>query len=116
SQGVAPPFDESPVEAVAISDEKAGEANQPDQAAVRVKKHKVRIVHKVPGRIRMRVPFAKTNPAILEVYKETFSHIPGIKGVTTKPATGNIIIHYDTKHEVDFQKRLSLYSVKHLDP
>jgi Heavy metal associated domain 2 len=112
-KGATPPADESPGEAAAIYDKTVEAPAQPDQTTVQVKKHKARIEHKVPGRIRMRVPFGKTNPAILEIYKEAFSQIPGITTVTTKPATGNIIIHYDTKHEADFHERLSFYGIQH---
>lgn len=114
--GAPPASGESPAGAVVTSDEKAKVSGKPDQAAARVTKHKARIAHKVPGRIRMRVPFAKTNPDILEIYKETFANIPGITKVTTKPATGNIIIHYDTKREVEFHKHLSLFAVHHSAP
>jgi Heavy metal associated domain 2 len=111
-KGATPPVDISSGEATAINNNAEAPA-QSDQTIVHVKKHKARIEHKIPGRIRMRVPFAKTNPAILEVYKEAFSHIPGITTVITKPATGNIIIHYDTKREADFHERLSFYGIQH---
>jgi hypothetical protein len=111
----APFVDVSSGEAAAI-DNKVQAPGLSDQTIVHVKKHKARIEHKVPGRIRMRVPFAKTNPAILELYKEAFSHIPGITTVTTKPATGNIIIQYDTKHEADFHEHLSFYGIQHGAP
>jgi len=108
----APSVDVHSGEAAGINN-KAEAPGLSDQTIVQVKKHKARIEHKVPGRIRMRVPFAKTNPAILDVYKEAFSHIPGITTVTTKPATGNIIIHYDTRHEADFHRSLSFYGIQH---
>jgi hypothetical protein len=110
-KGAAPSVDMSSGEAAALP-KKVEASAQSDQTTVHVKKHKARIEHKVPGRIRMRVPFAKTNPAILDVYKEALSHIPGITTVTTKPATGNIIIHYDTRHEADFHRSLSLYGIR----
>jgi len=115
-KGVAPSAKESSSEAAATNDKKAEEPSQPDQATVHVKKQKARIAHKIPGRIRMRIPHARTNPEILEVYKEAFSHIPGITKVTTKPATGNIIIHYDIKYEADFHKHLSFYGVENGTP
>jgi hypothetical protein len=115
-KGVAPSANKLSGEAVATKDEKVTGSGQPDQVTVQVKKHKARIAHKVPGRIRMRIPYAKTNPDILEVYKVAFSRIPGITKVATKPATGNIIIHYDVKHEADFNKHLSFYGVAHGAP
>jgi hypothetical protein len=110
-QGTAPAADVSSAEAATARGDKLEVPDQRDQATVHLKKHKARIEHKVPGRIR--VPSGKTNPAILELYKEVLSHIPSITMVTTKPATGSIIIHYDTKHEVALQKHLSSYGVQH---
>ena len=75
----------------------------PPEPAKHPKKHKARIEHKIPGRIRMKVPAAKTNPLILDAYKDVFMAIPGIDKVKTKPDTGSIIIHYDPKREAEFQ-------------
>jgi len=61
----------------------------------------------------MRIPSGKTNPAILEIYKEAFSSIPGITKVKSKPASGNIIIHYDPKREVEFEKQLPVSLALH---
>jgi hypothetical protein len=80
------------------------------------KKHKARIEHKVRGRIRMKVPAAKFNPEILEVYREAFSAIPGITSVTAKPETGSIVIHYDPNRETEFQRNFQRHFDQHLDP
>jgi Heavy metal associated domain 2 len=112
-KGAAPPADGNTAEAAAVSDDKDELPSQRDRSTVAVKKHKARIEHKVPGRIRMRIPSGKTNPAILEIYKEAFSHIPGITKVKSKPATGSIIIHYDPKREVEFEKQLPVYCAQH---
>jgi hypothetical protein len=87
--------------------------DQGDPSTVPVKKHKARIAHKIPGRIRMRIPHAKTNPEILQNYQEIFSAIPGITLVKAKPASGSIIIHYDPKREAEFEKHLSVASAQH---
>lgn len=68
------------------------------------KKHKARIEHKVRGRIRLKVPAAKNDPAILEAYKQAFSSIPGIDKVKVKPETGSIVIHYDPEREKEFEQ------------
>jgi hypothetical protein len=91
----------------------AAAPDQGDHSTIPVKKHKARIAHKIPGRIRMRIPHARTNPEILETYKEVFSAIPGITLVKAKPASGSIIIHYDPKREAEFDKRLSVASAQH---
>jgi hypothetical protein len=79
------------------------DGSQPEPAR---KKRKARIEHKVPGRIRMKIPSAKNNPEILEVYKDAFSAIPGISFVNTKPATGSIVIHYDATRDAEFHRHL----------
>ncbi len=66
------------------------------------KKHKGHIEHKIPGRIRMKIPAAKANPEILAAYQAAFSAIPGITAVKAKPLTGSIVVHYDPKREAEF--------------
>ncbi len=51
----------------------------------------------------MRVPSAKSNPEVLDSYREAFSSIPGVVSIRTRPETGSIVIHYDPKHEQEFQ-------------
>jgi hypothetical protein len=77
------------------------------------KKRKARIEHKIPGRIRMKVPHAKRNPEILEVYRVAFSAIPGIIKVNPKPETGSIVIHYDPKLEAEFEHRFHTCCAHH---
>jgi hypothetical protein len=83
-------------------------------AASALKKHKVRLEHKVRGRIRMKVPSAKSNPDLLEVYREAFSAIPGIDSVKVKPESGSIIIHYDPRREREFERQFDSYAKQHL--
>jgi hypothetical protein len=54
------------------------------------------------------------HPEILEVYRETFAAIPGIRSVTTKPETGSVIIHYDPNREVEFHRHFDRVSDQHL--
>lgn len=111
--GAGPLADGETAKAVVVQDGKVEPSVPHEGPAMPVKKHKARIEHKVPGRIRMRIPSGKTNPAILEIYKEAFSHIPGITKVNAKPLTGNIIIHYDPKHEGEIEKQLPNYLERH---
>jgi hypothetical protein len=66
------------------------------------KKHKARIEHKIPGRIRMKIPHGKANPEILKAYSAAFASIPGLTKVHAKPETGSIVLEYDPKYEADF--------------
>jgi hypothetical protein len=104
------PDDFSPNTSLATSihqSEAPSSAVESDEAAPaarsRKKKREVRIEHKVPGRIRMKIPSAKNNPEFLTLFQSVFSAIPGITKVKSKPDTGSIVIHYDPKHEAEFQ-------------
>ncbi|MCL2453373.1 MAG: hypothetical protein FWD08_06975, partial [Alphaproteobacteria bacterium] len=89
----------------------AGAARQgPGAPGPAKKKHKARVEHKIPGRIRMRIPHAKNDPAILETYQRTFSAIPGVKAVEAKPTSGSIVINYDPAREAEFEERLRAHS------
>ncbi|MGY3485394.1 hypothetical protein ACVW1C_003277 [Bradyrhizobium sp. USDA 4011] len=79
-------------------------------------KMKLQIAHQVPGRIRMKVPAAKENPELLEQIKQTFSVIPGIEEVIVNPATGSIVLHYDTDRHDEFHGRLQHHTGGHYKP
>ena len=59
-------------------------------------KLKLHVAHQVPGRVRMKVASAKGNPELLKQIGETFGTIPGIERVSVNPATGSVVLHYDT--------------------
>jgi hypothetical protein len=65
-------------------------------------KVKLQIAHQVPGRIRMKVPSAKGDPALLEEIQEAFSAIPGIEQVVVNPETGSVVLKYDVDRHDDF--------------
>jgi hypothetical protein len=65
-------------------------------------KVKLQIAHQVPGRIRMKIPSAKGNPAMLEEIQKTFSLIPGIEQVVINPETGSVVLRYDADQHDDF--------------
>jgi Heavy metal associated domain 2 len=68
-------------------------------------KLKVNIAHQVPGRVRMKVPSAKGNPALLQEIAQTFCVIPGIERITVNPATGSVVMHYDVDRHDEFHNR-----------
>jgi hypothetical protein len=78
------------------------------------KRHQARIEHKVRGRIRMKIPHARTAPDILEIYRGAFAAIPGVRAVDTKPNSGSIIIHYDPHREEEFERHLHRAATEHL--
>jgi hypothetical protein len=78
------------------------------------KKHHARIEHKIRGRIRMKVPHGRIDPEILDAYRETFSAIPGITSINTKPDSGSIVIHYDPHREAEFHHHFDRACDQHL--
>lgn len=66
------------------------------------RKHKLKIAHKIPGRIRLKVPHGKSQPELLAVYQEIFSKVPGVSSVKAKPESGSVIINYDVGREAQF--------------
>jgi hypothetical protein len=64
---------------------------------------KLKIMHQVPGRIRMKIPSAKGNQAQLEAYKEVLGVIPGVEGIDINPVTGSIILKYDADQHGQFR-------------
>jgi hypothetical protein len=77
---------------------------------------KLQVAHQVPGRIRMKVTPAKANPELLEQIKETFSVIPGIERITVNPATGSVVLHYDTDRQDEFHGGLRHHMGGHYRP
>jgi hypothetical protein len=65
-------------------------------------KVKLQIAHQVPGRIRMKVPSAKGNPAMLQEIQDAFSAIPGIEQVVVNPETGSVVLKYGADRHDDF--------------
>ena len=64
----------------------------------------------------MKVPSAKGNPEVLEVYRVAFSAIPGVTSVVSKPETGSIVILYDPDREGEFTQHFDVHFDRHLEP
>ena len=77
---------------------------------------KLQIAHQVPGRVRMKIPSAKGNPELLEQMKQTLVVIPGIEQVTINPATGSLVLHYDTDRHDEFHGHLEGHTGGHHRP
>ncbi len=55
----------------------------------------VKVVHAMPGRVRLKVDKVKGNPAFAEKAQARLGQLPGIKQVEAKPLTGSVLIYYD---------------------
>lgn len=56
----------------------------------------VQVVHFLPGRVRLKVPAAKGNPAYIAQVREMFLLVPGVQSLDANPITGSVLIRYDT--------------------
>ncbi len=63
----------------------------------------------------MKVPSAKDNPELLDVYRDAFLVIPGVTSVVAKPETGSIIILYDPSREGEFAHHFDQHFDRHLE-
>jgi hypothetical protein len=64
-------------------------------------RHKAEIAHATHGRVRLKVPGAKNNLAVLQQLREAFEHQPGIDTVNVKPESGSLVIYYDPEQHPD---------------
>ncbi len=55
----------------------------------------LKVVHALPGRVRLKVAKFKGNPALARQAQEKLAMVPGIKQVEAKADTGSLLIHYD---------------------
>jgi hypothetical protein len=65
------------------------------------------VAHQVPGRVRLKVKSAKGDPELLQQIAQTFAVIPGVERVTVNPATGSVVMHYDTERHDEFHGHFS---------
>jgi len=55
----------------------------------------LKVVHALPGRVRLRVAKVKGNPALARQAQKKLAQVPGIRQVEAIPGTGSLLIHYD---------------------
>ncbi|MGA7578158.1 MAG: HMA2 domain-containing protein [Desulfobaccales bacterium] len=54
-----------------------------------------KVVHALPGRVRLQVAKFKGNPALARQAQGKLAKVPGITQVEAKPGTGSLLIQYD---------------------
>ena len=57
--------------------------------------HDVKVVHHIPGRLRVRLSQARRNPILLRELHDLVKGFGGVRQVEINPATGSILVHYD---------------------
>lgn len=63
------------------------------------------VVHRLPGRIRLKAPGAKGDHAFFAQVRGLISALDGVHAVEVNPVTGSVIVHYD-KNEHAIEARL----------
>jgi hypothetical protein len=70
-------------------------------------RHAAHVAHHSRGRLRIRVPAAKGNPAALEKIRESLAKVSGVKGVEVSESIGSVTIHYDPRQHANFEEHLA---------
>jgi Heavy metal associated domain 2 len=55
----------------------------------------LKVVHALPGRVRLRVAKVKGNPALARQAQGKLAKVPGIRQVEANPGTGSLLVHFD---------------------
>lgn len=61
--------------------------------------HGARVVHEIPGRLRVRLPRAQRDPRLLRELRDFVASLGGVRHVEINPMTGSILIHYHPESE-----------------
>jgi hypothetical protein len=56
----------------------------------------VKIVHFLPGRVRLKVAAIKGNPGLAERLRAAFAQVPGVHDIEYNTLTGSVLIRYDS--------------------
>lgn len=68
--------------------------------------HHARVVHHTRGRVRLKVPRAKNQPAVLRNIQKVIQSIPDVTEVEISPVTGSVVVHYKGASKQEFHNRL----------
>ncbi len=56
----------------------------------------IKVVHAIPGRIRLKVSQIRENPLFADQIEQRLATIPGVQKVTINPLTSSVLVLYDT--------------------
>jgi cation transport ATPase len=65
-----------------------------------------RVVHHLPGRIRMKIPAGRRNRRVLEQVATFIRGLDGVHQVEANPITGSVVVHYNPEHQEQLQSYL----------
>jgi hypothetical protein len=70
----------------------------------------IRVVHAIPGRIRVKIARLKENPLLAQEIQAQLSTVQGIQSVEVSPVTGSVLVLYDRTISTSVGSLLSLAS------
>jgi copper chaperone CopZ len=73
-------------------------------------------IHHVPGRLRVRTPAVKRNPAGAAALREAIETLAGVTRAEVNPLTGSVTVHYDKTVTSSQQILARLEQHGHYDP
>lgn len=53
------------------------------------------LVHKIPGRVRIKVPTIRYSPGGASVVQDFLESLPGVEKILCNPVTGSVVVCYD---------------------
>lgn len=71
------------------------------------------LLHHVPGRLRLRLPFAKGDPAVLRSVQQSLASLAGVTQVHSNPTLGTLVVRYDRSLAGVFTGALASYAAEH---
>jgi hypothetical protein len=69
--------------------------------------HGARVVHHIPGRLRVRLPRASRRPDILRDLHGFISGLGGVREVEINSITGSILVHYEPESAEEVERLLA---------
>src|ERR1022692_2611716 len=73
--------------------------------------HGAKVVHHLPGRLRVRLPRSKRDPHLLEQVRDFVQGLGGVCDVEINPVTGSILVHYRPESESAVHSLLAQASI-----
>jgi hypothetical protein len=68
----------------------------------------IKVVHAIPGRVRVKISHLKEDPALAREVQERLSAVQGIRQVEVNPVTGSVLVLYDRTALESLDSLLSL--------
>ena len=62
-----------------------------------------RVVHHIPGRLRVRLPRTQRDPIVLSQLRDFIGNLGGVRSVHISPVTGSILVHYRPESQTEIQ-------------